>query len=81
MLVLMRKGREVRFHVPPDDPSIGTYLRIYQVLLNTAAGSPALVRVERINGSPAVESPYLPVLLGFGFTRGHRDLVLRRGYR
>jgi ATP-dependent Lhr-like helicase len=81
VLVLGRKGREARFYVEPGDSSIQTYLQIYRKLLDSPGKAPTLVRVERINGKSAVESPYREQLLTFGFTRSHRDLVIRRSYR
>ena len=81
VLVLGRKGREARFYVEPEDASIQTYLHVYRKILDGAGNVSTLIRVERINGRPAVESPYREQLLTFGFTRSHRDLVIRRSYR
>jgi hypothetical protein len=38
------------------------------------------VRVERINGSAARESPYKGAFMEYGFLEEYRGLVLRAGY-
>jgi ATP-dependent Lhr-like helicase len=74
-------GREVTFHVEPDEAAIHRYLRIFQDLLNRSDQSLKLVRVEKINGEPALSSPYRLTMLDCGFVEDYRSLVMRARYR
>ena len=81
MVVLGRYGSELQVRVDPQDTRIANYLGVFRVLLQRSVRPLALIRVERINGRPALESPYRDQLLSFGFEKRYRDLVLRRDYR
>jgi ATP-dependent Lhr-like helicase len=78
VLVLKRGGAALQFMVPPGSRHIQQYLAIFRTLCAHSSSAP--IRVERIDEKPALGSPYEEQLLRFGFTRRHRDLVLRRDY-
>jgi ATP-dependent Lhr-like helicase len=80
VLVSQKRGAEVELRVPPEDGSLREYLRVYAALLGRDVAPRRSVRVERINGSAARESPYREAFLQFGFLEEYRGLVLRAGY-
>ena len=81
-LVVVSKGRgkEIDIRVPPQDPAIPRYLRVFGVLLSRDVAPRKSIRVERINGSAGLESPYKKSFLSYGFVEEYRGLVLRAGY-
>jgi ATP-dependent Lhr-like helicase len=81
-LVVVSKGwgKEIDIHVPPQDPSIPPYLRVFGDLLSRDVAPRKSVRVERINGAVARESPYKKSFVAYGFVEEYRGLVLRAGY-
>jgi ATP-dependent Lhr-like helicase len=81
VLVLGRYGSELQMRTDARDNRIQSYLGVYRALLQRSVRPLPVIRVERINGEPSLESPYKDQLLDFGFERGYRDLVLRRKYR
>lgn len=62
VLISQRKGGQLTFRMPPDDPRLGEYLVILQHLLNREFSPQRRLIVESINGDPAPQSPYLPAL-------------------
>ncbi len=82
LVVILRKGGAIlQILVSHDCQALQQYLRIYTSLLERRSQPPKQIRVEEINGKPALESQFLNQLLQFGFVKGHRDLVIRREYR
>jgi ATP-dependent Lhr-like helicase len=81
VLLLGRNGSDLQFHVPPEDEGIQIYLRVFHALLKRPVHPVAQIRVSTVNENPALQSEYMGQLLRFGFVKGYRDLVLRRGYR
>jgi len=80
VLVSKRRGAEVQLRVKPKDSSLHDYLRVFTDLLSRDAAPRKTVRVERINGLPAGQSPYMGAFLEYGFLNEYRGLVLRAGY-
>jgi len=80
VLVSRRRGTEVELRVAPEDYSLLEYLRVYTDLLNRDVAPRKAVRVEKINGSAARESPYKGAFLDCGFVEEYRGLILRAGY-
>ena len=81
VLALGRSGRDVTVHVPPEDEGIPVYLRVFHAIMSRPVNPVAQIRVDSINAKPALESAYLDKFIQFGFVKGYRDLLLRRGYR
>jgi ATP-dependent Lhr-like helicase len=81
VVALGRTGREVAVYVPPEDEGIPVYLRVFHALLSRPINPVAQIRVDTINEKPALESAYLDQFIQFGFVKGYRGLLLRRGYR
>jgi ATP-dependent Lhr-like helicase len=73
-------GKEIDIRVPSQDPSIPRYLRVFGDLLNRDVAPRKSVRVERINGSAARESPYKKSFFSYGFVEEYKGLLLRAGY-
>jgi len=80
VLVSRRNGIALTFYTQPDDPLIRDYLGFFKVLLARAFNPEKMIRVETINGRPALESDYAPALRAFGFTGGYNVLELVRKY-
>ena len=81
MLSLGRSGRDVSVHVPPQDENLAVYLKVFHALLNRPLNPVTQVKVESINEKPALESAYLDRFIEFGFVKGYRGILIRRGYR
>ncbi|OHD68640.1 MAG: hypothetical protein A2177_15255 [Spirochaetes bacterium RBG_13_68_11] len=77
VLVSRRKGRDLEFRVTADDPSLSRSLAFIRAMVGRDARPSAAVHVESVNGIPALESPYRPALLSFGFVEDYRRLVFR----
>lgn len=80
VLVSRRNGRELELRVSPDCAGIPRYLQFVKVLTGREASPLAAVRVETVNGEPAIRSPYAPALLAFGFVADYRRLTYRGGF-
>jgi ATP-dependent helicase Lhr and Lhr-like helicase len=77
VLVSRRRGQELEFRVPPEAPRCAEYLGLFAALTRRESRPLNTVRVERINGEPALQSPYRPALAACGFVEDYRRLVLR----
>ena len=77
VLVSRRRGLDLEFRVPPDVPRLADYLGFVKMLTSREWRPMGVVRVERINGEPALVSPYRPGLAAFGFVDDYRRLVYR----
>jgi ATP-dependent helicase Lhr and Lhr-like helicase len=78
--VFTRGGREIHFALPPDDPSVPQLLEPLRIALTRGVRPERAIDVERINGEPAGESPYLVAFAAFDRTRDGGLLRLRRRY-
>ncbi|MFW6181855.1 MAG: Lhr family helicase, partial [Spirochaetota bacterium] len=81
VLVSRRRGEELEIRVEPGDPLAGSCLALFGELTGRKVRPLRAVRVLRINGEPATESPYAAVLQELGFTKGYRRLIMRGSYR
>jgi ATP-dependent Lhr-like helicase len=77
VLVSRRRGRDLEFRVPADDPVLPRCLAFVEATVGRDVRAPAALHVEAINGIPAVESPYRPALVSIGFVEDYRRLVFR----
>jgi ATP-dependent Lhr-like helicase len=77
VLVSRRRARDLEFRVPPDDPLLPGFLAFIRVMVGRDVRPSAAVHVETVNGVGALESPYRPALLSFGFAEDYRRLVFR----
>jgi ATP-dependent Lhr-like helicase len=80
VMVSKRLAAEVELRVLPEEARLGEYLRVYSQLLERDIAPRKSIRVERINGSAARESPYKRAFLDYGFVEEYKGLVLRAGY-
>jgi len=77
VLVARRGARDLEFRVPADDPALPSCLEFVRVMVGRDVRAASAVHVETINGIPALESPYRPALLAYGFVEDYRRLVFR----
>ena len=76
-----RRGKTLEVAVAPDHPRLEEYLGFLKVQLGRDFAPRKAIEVEEINGEPAPESPYLPVLRRlFSATVEPRSVKLRRRY-
>jgi hypothetical protein len=82
MLLMVSKqlGKELRFFIPPTDSAILLCKELFQHLVTRPVHPVAVIKTERINGTPALESPYADMLLQIGFSRDYKDLRFRKQY-
>jgi len=78
VLIISRSGKHLEFLVGPDHAMIEKYLDIIKVLLTREFNPYSSLRVERINGIAANESPYRGVLINFGFKSSYKGLEIWR---
>jgi len=76
VLISRQRGRMLEFRVPPDDPRLPQYLKVFQVRLTRRFSPLKRIRVDMINETPAAESAYRDTLTAFGFRRDFKSLVL-----
>jgi ATP-dependent Lhr-like helicase len=79
-IVSRRGGSVLDILAPPDDPHLPEYLSFFKVLLSREFSPEKIIAVERINGQPALESPYASALSAFGFTIYHKGLEMTTRY-
>jgi ATP-dependent Lhr-like helicase len=77
VLVSRRRGLELEFRVPPDEPRLDEYLGFVKTLTGREQRPMSAVRVEIINGEPVAKSTYRDRLLAFGFVSDYRRLTYR----
>jgi ATP-dependent Lhr-like helicase len=80
VLISKRSGAEVELRVAPREAPLLDYLRVYTDLLKRDIAPRKSIRVQRINGSVARESPYKDAFLEYGFLEEYTGLILRAGY-
>jgi ATP-dependent Lhr-like helicase len=61
-VVSKRNGKELAFHVPPDDPHLPEYMILLRHLLTRQFQPVRRIAIETINGEKASQSPYVPAL-------------------
>lgn len=64
VMVSRRNGKDLNFHVPPDDSRLPEYFIVLRHLLARPFQALKRIAVETINGEKAPESPYVPALKG-----------------
>ena len=62
VLISQRKGGQLTFRVPPDDPRLDEYMSVLRHLLHRDYSPRRRLIVKTINDTPAPQSPYLPAL-------------------
>ena len=62
VMVSKRNGRDLTFHVPPDDPHLPEYMSALRHLLTRQFQPVRRIAIETINGDPSPQSPYLSTL-------------------
>jgi len=62
VMVSKRFGKELAFHVPPEDSNLSRYLGPLRHLLHRKFQPVRRIAIETINGEPAPQSPYVPLL-------------------
>ncbi|MGA2468928.1 MAG: ATP-dependent helicase, partial [Thermodesulfobacteriota bacterium] len=62
VLVSKRHGKDLTFHVPPDDPHLPEYMVLLRHLLTRQFQPVRRIAIETINGEKASQSPYVPAL-------------------
>lgn len=79
VMVSQRHGKQLNFHVPPDDPDLTRYLGPLHHLLMRPFDPLRSITVETINDQPAATSPYLDVLrVAFETVPDYRKISLYR---
>ncbi|MGA1844095.1 MAG: DEAD/DEAH box helicase [bacterium] len=76
VLVSRQRGRRLEFRIPPEDPYVSDYCKLFQVRLTRRFSPLKRIKVDTINAKPAVESPYQEALTASGFRRDFKSLVL-----
>jgi ATP-dependent Lhr-like helicase len=61
-LVSKRHGKDLTFHVPPEDPHLPEYMVLLRHLLTRQFQPVRRIAIETINGEKASRSPYVPAL-------------------
>lgn len=77
VFISMQKGKKVLIYVPPDDPELPKYLKVFKVQLTRRFNPLKRIKVETVNEKSAVESPYKDAFMAFGFTTDYLSLILR----
>jgi ATP-dependent Lhr-like helicase len=79
VMVAKRNGKDLTFHVPPDDPELSSYFISLHHLLTRKFQPAKRITIETINGEEAVKSPYLPALRdSFDVAVDYKDVTLYR---
>jgi ATP-dependent Lhr-like helicase len=79
VMASQRHGKDLIFHVPPDEPDIARYLGPLHHLLTRPVAPFRSVTVETVNGQPAANSPYLELLrTAFEVVPDYKSITLYR---
>jgi ATP-dependent Lhr-like helicase len=79
VMVSKRYGKDLTFHVSPEDPRLPEYLGPLRHLLTRPFQPVRRITVETINGEPAPQSPYVPALRAvFEVLRDYKNVNLSR---
>ena len=81
VMVSMRQGKSIDFHVEPESPHLPAYLEVLKSLLTREAEPMRGINVEEINGEPAIRSPFVESFQAvFHTVRDHRSVQLSKRY-
>ncbi len=80
VLSVLRNGKALEIHVEPDSSELSGYYSLFNDLLTREFNPLKAIKVESINGKPAVTSEYKESLVEFGFREDYKSLVLRKRY-
>ncbi len=72
--------RNIEIMVMPEDPALYEYLSFFKSILSRQFNPPAKIAIEKINGEPPENSPYLAVFKSLGFKSYYRSLELWKNY-
>jgi ATP-dependent Lhr-like helicase len=79
VMISRRYGKDLTFHIPPEDPRLPEYSAVLQHLLTRPFQPVRRIAVETINGEPAPQSPYVPALrTGFEVLLDYKRVNLSR---
>jgi ATP-dependent Lhr-like helicase len=82
IVVSKRNGKDLIFHVPPEDPDLPEYMVSLRHLLTRKFQPVRRISIETINGERAPQSPYIPILrTSFDITVDYRNVTLYRKMR
>ncbi len=77
VMASQRHGKDVMFHVPPDDPDLARYLGPLHHLLTRPVAPFRSITVETVNDQPAANSPYLELLrMAFEVVPDYKTITL-----
>jgi ATP-dependent Lhr-like helicase len=79
LLISRRLGKELEFFCGPDEPALASSVRLFSTLTSRSFNPLPSVKVELINGEPAVKSPYAHRLIEEGFVNDYKGLTYRGG--
>ncbi|RJP28368.1 MAG: DEAD/DEAH box helicase [Candidatus Omnitrophota bacterium] len=81
VLLSKRNGKDVEIRVPPNDPHLHEYYRLFKNVLERQISPKISITVETINGEDAVNSSYLSVIKEmFDVTVDYRKITLRKRF-
>jgi ATP-dependent helicase Lhr and Lhr-like helicase len=75
VIVSQRRARALEIRVPPDHPRLGDYLGVFDAWLARGVRPLRSVTVEQINGDPAGDSPFRPILAERFHVTGDRGML------
>jgi ATP-dependent Lhr-like helicase len=82
IVISKRNGKDLTFHIPPEDPDLPEYMASLRHLLTRKFQPVRRISIETINGERAPQSAYLPVLrTSFDATVDYRNVTLYRKMR
>ncbi len=80
MMVSKRRGKRLELFTTPEDAQLPEYLAFFKELLTREFNPLHTISVEKINGEPALHSPYAEALKRFGFRSARSALELWKEY-
>jgi ATP-dependent Lhr-like helicase len=82
IVVSKRNGKDLTFHIPPEDPDLPEYMVSLRHLLTRKFQPIRRISIETINGEKAAQSAYISVLRTcFDVTVDYRNVTLYRKMR
>jgi len=80
VMISRRMGRNLDLFTEPGDARLADYFSLFKDLLSREFNPMQKISVERINGEPALRSPYAEALKRFGFRFTRNSMELWREY-
>ncbi len=80
VMLSRRSGRSLNLFTEPGDARLSDYFSLFKDILNREFNPIQKISVERINGEPALRSPYREALKRLGFRSTRNSLELWREY-